>query len=625
MGKSAHLKANYADMIMQRYGVQRNTEVKQQLIPPSVAAHVSEVTSLERLVRAPFANQCMRDTFAACSSQSNIRPVSRASRSLSENTSKEPPCNFVSVRLSTLWHRSGVTFRSTELTRLVNKIYDKIVMTIFVLVRLHYLHKTYTDTCTNAWYTPEVTYFVHSASFAYFRCCSADNSVVFCDDKMRQEKAGDDDTSCEAVLDNTPLCVTLDVNFRKRRKQNKRQRGNLHSRNLAKTLLDYRCRVWITSLIEVLRADETKVRSVWGGAGMEGPGKREIPEKTRRPAASSGTIATCENSDGTRLDRGGRGVVATKQLTSYLGEPISIPGEVAPGYLHVRTVPDDASGRRVFSEIFSFPLPRIPAALHRLSRPQRPDNWRENGNCLCLKPYVEPTSIALRMSSLGNCQSLPHVQPPSAAGLLTVKGEFLICVSRPAAEIGTKLGGPLNKEGLTSRPTLKITFRWKCRKSCTANDLREELANKEDAADLAISLNCVPSAWRRAYKTWDGRAKTPQRTISLRTRVRLSEAKKNGLSTPMRVTEVSMEQRRNERAGGGEIPVKTRRPAASSGTIPKDVNPGETRPEISHSSPLWEASSLTAQPPWLSWLTRVAVSLHIRTGGQQPKEGCKCA
>ncbi|KAJ8897668.1 hypothetical protein PR048_003018 [Dryococelus australis] len=32
-----------------------------------------------------------------------------------------------------------------------------------------------------------------------------------------------------------------------------------------------------------------------GGAGMKGRGRREIPEKTRRPTASSGTILTCDN------------------------------------------------------------------------------------------------------------------------------------------------------------------------------------------------------------------------------------------------------------------------------------------------------------------------------------------
>ncbi|KAJ8885905.1 hypothetical protein PR048_012111 [Dryococelus australis] len=46
---------------------------------------------------------------------------------------------------------------------------------------------------------------------------------------------------------------------------------------------------------EVLRADEGEARRVWSSAGMKGRGKRETPEKTRQPAASSGTIPTCEN------------------------------------------------------------------------------------------------------------------------------------------------------------------------------------------------------------------------------------------------------------------------------------------------------------------------------------------
>ncbi|KAJ8893074.1 hypothetical protein PR048_005657 [Dryococelus australis] len=38
-----------------------------------------------------------------------------------------------------------------------------------------------------------------------------------------------------------------------------------------------------------------RVHGPEGGTGMKGRGKREIPEKTRRPTASSGTIPTCEN------------------------------------------------------------------------------------------------------------------------------------------------------------------------------------------------------------------------------------------------------------------------------------------------------------------------------------------
>ncbi|KAJ8876546.1 hypothetical protein PR048_020991 [Dryococelus australis] len=54
---------------------------------------------------------------------------------------------------------------------------------------------------------------------------------------------------------------------------------------------------WIseTLKIEVLRADEGEARRVWSNAGMQRWGKREISEKTRRTAASSGTFTTREN------------------------------------------------------------------------------------------------------------------------------------------------------------------------------------------------------------------------------------------------------------------------------------------------------------------------------------------
>ncbi|KAJ8866745.1 hypothetical protein PR048_032606 [Dryococelus australis] len=42
-----------------------------------------------------------------------------------------------------------------------------------------------------------------------------------------------------------------------------------------------------------------KQPNIWSSARMQGYGKREIPEKTRRPAASSGTIPTCESSRAT--------------------------------------------------------------------------------------------------------------------------------------------------------------------------------------------------------------------------------------------------------------------------------------------------------------------------------------
>ncbi|KAJ8877611.1 hypothetical protein PR048_022066 [Dryococelus australis] len=60
-----------------------------------------------------------------------------------------------------------------------------------------------------------------------------------------------------------------------------------------------------------------------------------------------------------------------------------------------------------------------------------------------------------------------------------------------------------------------------------------------------------------------------------------------------------MEQRRTERVEGErEILEKTRRPAASSGHGFHLRKSGVNRPGIEHGSPWWQASSLTAQPPW---------------------------
>ncbi|KAJ8898220.1 hypothetical protein PR048_003580 [Dryococelus australis] len=92
-------------------------------------------------------------------------------------------------------------------------------------------------------------------------------------------------------------------------------------------------------------------------------GKREILEKTRRPAASSGTIPTCENpgatppgiEPGSPWGETSRGR-AVSPLASHQDEPCSIPCRVTE-FSQVGTVPDDAVGRRVFSGISSTPRP----------------------------------------------------------------------------------------------------------------------------------------------------------------------------------------------------------------------------------------------------------------------------
>ncbi|KAJ8882796.1 hypothetical protein PR048_014610 [Dryococelus australis] len=53
-----------------------------------------------------------------------------------------------------------------------------------------------------------------------------------------------------------------------------------------------------------------------------------------------------------------------------------------------------------------------------------------------------------------------------------------------------------------------------------------------------------------------------------------------------------MEQRRDARTGGTDIPEKTRRPAASSGTIATCESLGEARPGFEPGSPRWEGSQV---------------------------------
>ncbi|KAJ8873833.1 hypothetical protein PR048_024669 [Dryococelus australis] len=68
-------------------------------------------------------------------------------------------------------------------------------------------------------------------------------------------------------------------------------------------------------------------------------------------------------------ERRSRGVVVVRLLASHQVEPGSIPGGVAPGVSHVGIVLVDVAGRRVFSEISSFPRPCIPAPLTLLTSP----------------------------------------------------------------------------------------------------------------------------------------------------------------------------------------------------------------------------------------------------------------
>ncbi|KAJ8890456.1 hypothetical protein PR048_009965 [Dryococelus australis] len=122
--------------------------------------------------------------------------------------------------------------------------------------------------------------------------------------------------------------------------------------------------IWTALNIEDMKTDE--------GEECKGGGKREIPEKTRGPAASSGTIPPCDYLGTTRS--GNRNSLtgvqcsrrtvciygafsAVRLLASHHDEPGSIPGPVTPGFPQVGIVPDDGAGQQIFLGDLPFPPP----------------------------------------------------------------------------------------------------------------------------------------------------------------------------------------------------------------------------------------------------------------------------
>ncbi|KAJ8866329.1 hypothetical protein PR048_032172 [Dryococelus australis] len=104
---------------------------------------------------------------------------------------------------------------------------------------------------------------------------------------------------------------------------------------------------------------------------MKGRGKREIPEKIRRPTASSGTIPKCENPvtrPGIEPGSPWGKPSGPPRSQDTMSRPIfGMPTRRPPrrpgfnprlahsGFSHVRIVPDDAVGQRGFLRDLPFP------------------------------------------------------------------------------------------------------------------------------------------------------------------------------------------------------------------------------------------------------------------------------
>ncbi|KAJ8872856.1 hypothetical protein PR048_026472 [Dryococelus australis] len=296
---------------------------------------------------------------------------------------------------------------------------------------------------------------------------------------------------------------------------------------------------------EVFRADDG-----WSGAGMKGRGKREIPEKTYRPTASSGTIPTYENPV-TRpgIKPGSPWWEASVLIAqppwphycSYAPPTSCSIGTAslslgAPSISHVGIVPDDAAGRQVFWGNLPFHPPF------------------NSGAAPCSQP-----SSAL-MTSLLRAVKISPLQFTNFANSFCGEVHFKRAFVSPA----TLRGYSRNLEHVPLR------FR-----ACPR-------------VGKLLYLEPDPFGWgwivtytraKTLAENWRG--KLPRKWVSC-------EAGFNNKVFRADEDEIM--------AGKREILEETRVTAASFGTIPTRENPGVTRSGIETGSTWWEASSLTAQP-----------------------------
>ncbi|KAJ8885687.1 hypothetical protein PR048_011885 [Dryococelus australis] len=311
-------------------------------------------------------------------------------------------------------------------------------------------------------------------------------------------------------------------------------------------------------------------------ARIQGWGKREIPEKTRRTPASYGTIPTCENPGVTRPEiKPGCPWWEPSSLIAHLPwtpEPraavvyspptqanrASTPGEANRGPSHVGNVVDDAACRQVFSGFSHFPHPYISALFHT--------------------HFASPTS-ALKTSMLRSAQ----ISPP-----------------------------PLNQ---LSRNT-EIVHDWKEHFKKQSSDTHKTPYNRvKRCQERKINIKAsecgkvdVFTQYKRPAKTSQNcdfdichvAKTTPSEIVLSQESVLPSNVYRlNDVSYKYKLINFSLTNTYNEvlRAvegeargkwsssgtqgrGKQEIIEKTRQPAALSGTIPTCENPGSTPPRI---------------------------------------------
>ncbi|KAJ8873004.1 hypothetical protein PR048_026620 [Dryococelus australis] len=96
----------------------------------------------------------------------------------------------------------------------------------------------------------------------------------------------------------------------------------------------------------------------------------------------------------------GRGGVVVRLFATHLGEPDCIPVSITPEFSHVGMGPDDATGRRVFSGISSFPCTFIPALLH----PHLTSPSLTRKTSMLRAAHISPLSISFPLNAQGEAR-----------------------------------------------------------------------------------------------------------------------------------------------------------------------------------------------------------------------------
>ncbi|KAJ8871585.1 hypothetical protein PR048_027911 [Dryococelus australis] len=330
-------------------------------------------------------------------------------------------------------------------------------------------------------------------------------------------------------------------------------------------------------------------------------GQREIPYRTGRPAASSGTIPTCENPSVTRpeIEPGSTWWEASSLAAQSPRPLLGMGNRVFETNCKTQLIKVGGSIQFLFRSPCSHRAHECTEARRRGSSFDVPFLLlfaRGSANLPCAPTgYCVPRGFAAGWQVKVKNEQQQNVvvretrrlrETPPARG----KDDHYRIMKRLHSR-----GYKVTSEAVTTfiidlictcfhgRKLFPLRTRTRHEHSERGNEI-----NPVGAMDIWLTCQLIRQQSPKPCLVPDTlvhRAETPLLQITQAIRPEAEEY-------PRRRNEARMEQRRK-----WEIPEKTHRPPASSGTIPICENPGVTKPGIEPGSPLWETDSLTAETP----------------------------